>query len=120
MQKNANDLTNVVSGSASLAARHLADEAQSTVERAGAQLSNWTESHGRQAAALMAVSGKRLRNLVWTRPLLCLTLVAGTSALAAYWLTRRYANNAQTDRAGQSHNANHHASSATSKPSENH
>ncbi|HEX5538575.1 MAG TPA: hypothetical protein VFX01_02195, partial [Methylophilaceae bacterium] len=84
MQKNANDLADVVSGSASLAARHLADEAQSTVERAGAHLSDWTENHGRQAAALMAVSGKRLRNLVLTRPLLGLPLVAGSSALAAY------------------------------------
>lgn len=100
MKQNAGNLAEQLSNNASAIADNLVDEAQSTAAKVGTQLADWTENHGHKVAGLMSLSGMRVRNLVLTRPLFCLTLVAGASALAAYLLTRRYA---QTDRQAGAH-----------------
>ena len=109
MKQNAGNLAEQLSNNASAIADNLTDEAQYAAGKVGTQLADWTENHGHQVAGLMSLSGTRVRNLVLARPLFCLTLVAGASALAAYLLTRRYA---QTDgQAGAHDKSKMHASS---------
>lgn len=71
-------------------ARALADDAQSTAEKVGAQLSGWTEEHGHKVAALWSMGGGRLRRVVFSKPFLNVALIAGAGALAYYLLKKRY------------------------------
>lgn len=64
------------------AARALADEAQSTAETVGSQLSGWTQEHGHKVAALWSLGGGRLRRAVLSKPFLSVALVAGAGLLA--------------------------------------
>lgn len=109
MKQNAGNLAAQLTNNASAIADNLADEAQYTAGKMGTQLANWTENHGHKVAGLLSLSGVRVRNLVLARPLFCLTVVAGASALAVYLLTRRYA---QTDRQADAHDRLHTSSQA--------
>jgi hypothetical protein len=103
MKHNISNMADNLAGNAGAIADNLADEAQNTAGRVATQLADWTENHGHQVAGLLSVSGRRMRSMVLARPLFCLTLVAGASALAAYLLTRRYATAVQTNHADGAH-----------------
>ena len=115
LKQNAGAMADTIVSNASMAAQQLADEAQHTASRVGAQLTDWTEDRGQKLAALWSLGGSRARSMVLSRPLLSLTLVAGASALATYWYLKRRSESAAPQTSSASSNQNSQAQSRVEK-----
>ena len=86
--KNAKDHADAIASHAAAAAHQLAGGAQSTVQQASDQLSDWVERG--QQAAIWSLGSRKARSVVLSKPFLSMALVAGAGAFITYMLMRRY------------------------------